>query len=412
MLKLKVAFWGLALLATLYALAAFAATEASAENVVLKGFGTLGAVYHDVPGVQYRRDISQPGTGAKAGQVSFAQDSILAVQADINSGNELSGIVQIVSRLNAENSFVPQLALANMKYQLGASHFRAGRMNIETYLEGDAAEIGYANVMVRQPIIHYPRAMDGLSAETMQPLGSGLLRLQGQAGWAVGKLVSNAAIYDTGGSETLEAGMDYSLDGWTGRISLWQSIYRKQTQALQPGTTFSSLLPKLPNGAQLYDRFNMQDRKFSSRMLTVGYDKDGVQGQTGYALYLAPHMPTNHNYYLRGAYRVGDFTPYVSYLKRWSARTFIGTGIPDGTGYDALNLAITNGEAHMFSNQNEFALGVRYDFMPQRALKLQWDRIHFQDSENLVDSRLTNSRAESRDFKSMSLYSIAVEFVF
>lgn len=312
MLQMKVVFWGLALLTLLYAAAAIAETDAAADEAVrLKGFGTLGAVYHNTPGVEYRRDISQPASGAKAGHLSFGQDSMLAVQADYRSSSELSAVAQVVSRLNAENSYFPQLALANLKYQMGASQFRLGRMNIETYLEGDAAEIGYANAMVRQSVVHYPRALDGLAAEMTQPVGSGLLRLQGQAGYAVGKLVSNGSIYDAGGAETLGAGVDYSLAGWTGRVSLWQSIYRKQTNDLRSGSVFSSILPSLPNGAQLYERFSMKDRKFTSRMLTLGYDKNGVQGQAGYALYSFSHAPIQRNSYLRGAYRIGDFTPYA-----------------------------------------------------------------------------------------------------
>jgi hypothetical protein len=392
------------------------ADESASEYrpLVLHGFGTLGAVYHNTPGIEYRRDISQPGSGAKAGQVSFAQDSMLAVQADYRRDSELSGVVQIVSRLNAENSFIPQVSLANLKYEIGYSQVRVGRMNIETYLEGDAAEIGYANPMVRQPTIHYPRALDGLAAETTQPLGEGLLRLQGQAGWGIGKLVSNGPVHDASGAETLEAGADYSIAGWTTRISAGQQIYNTQTESLQPGSVFMSTLAVLPNGAELYNKFNLQGRKFANRMLTVGYDREAIQGQAGYAVYLSPHISIQKNYYVRGAYRLGEFTPYVSYLRRWTPRTFIGTGIADGLSVqtDALNLAISNGEAAMQANQSEFVLGVRYDFMANRALKLQWERIRFQDSYNLIDSRTTNSRAESRGFMAMSLFSIALDFVF
>lgn len=412
MLKLRIA----GLLAVLLHATSAAAEISTQEggDLLLHGYGTLGAVYHDAPGIQYRRDISQAAAGAKAGQLSFAQDSMLAVQADYRRTSEFSGTVQVVSRLDAGNSFAPQLSLANLKYQMGASDIRLGRVFIETYLEGDAAEIGYAHAMVRQPIIYYPRLMDGLDAETTLPLGGGLLRLQGQAGWAVGKLLSNGQIYDTGGSEALGVGMNYSQAGWTGRISMGQFIYKNQARDLEPGGVFSSLLPSLPNGAAIYDRFTMQGRKIGNRIFTLDYDKDGVQGRAGYALYLSPHWPVLRNFYLRGAYRVGDFTPYASYLKRWSERSFVGTGIPDGLSAqtDVLNLAISNAEASLFCNQAEFALGVRYDFMPQRALKLQWDRIRFQDSLSLIDSRTSSSRAETRGFMSMSLYSVALEFVF
>lgn len=412
MLRRDVMFWGLLLIILLHAVFAHAAEEGAVWT--FKGYGTLGAVYHNAAEVEYRRDISQPATGTKAGKASLAQDSMLAVQADYRATDSVSGIVQVVSRLDAENSFAPQLSMLNLRYRAGDGHLHVGRLLVETYLEGDAAEIGYANTLVRQPIVHYPRVIDGLDADLVQSLGAGLLRFQMQAGNSVGKLVSNGPIYDTQGAEVAGVGMDYSMGNWKVRATTGYWRFKQQTGQLQSGGVFAQLLPSLPNGAQLYRKFSMEGRKISNRMLGLMYDADGASFQSGYSAYRSAWWPEQHNVYLHGGVRTGDFTPYAGFVRRWAAREFVGTGIADGAfaGADVLNAGISNGEAALLANQSQFSLGVRYDFMRNRALKLQWDRIRFQDSQILIDSSIAGSSANGRGFKTMNLYSIALDFVF
>ncbi len=289
-----------------------AAEEQGSNNVVLHGFGTLGAVYHNTPEVEYRRDVAQAATGAKAGQLSFAQDSMLGVQADIRISGQLSASVQAVSRQNAEGSFRPEVSMANLKYATGDYQVRLGRIIIETYLEGDGAEVGYANLMVRQPVIFYPRYMDGGDAEATQPFGNGLLRVKAMGGHAVGKMPSGSSTYDNKNAEVIGAGMEYSVGGWVGRFVSARYTTHDETAELQPGGILATVLPMMPNGAQVRDKFAMDGRSINIRMLEMSYEAGSLRSRAAYVIGRSRAWPDQYTSFVDCGYRVGEFTPDVS----------------------------------------------------------------------------------------------------
>jgi hypothetical protein len=391
------------------------ATEESAaeQNITLRGFGTLGAVYHNEPGVKYRRDISQSTEGAAASQISFAQDSMLAIQADAHAGNNFKSSVQVIGRQNVYGNFAPEVSMAYLKYQAADSFVRFGRTNIEIYMQGDSAEIGYANLPVRQPVIFYPRTIDGLDAETTQPLENGIVRLKGLAGRVTGKLIS-PTIYDADGSRCVGALAEYSRDGWTGRFALGEMTLKNETDSLQSGGSLATAMATMPNAAQLFNKFSMKDRTITNKMLAVTYDAGSLQGGAGYTIISSHNWDDEHLLYAYAGYRIEQLTPYVSWSSGSTPRNFAATGIPNGlsTQTDALNQAMANGQSGFFINQSDVALGSRYDLAHNMALKLQADYIRYQDPYSIVDSSFSTSSAESRGYKTLLLYSAALDFVF
>src|SRR5512143_4348793 len=122
--------------AAFFALVAAVATGRADEGVLsLSGFGTIGVVHHDTSGVEFRRDISEPG-GAKAGDWSAAQDSMLGVQATLRPSSRVEATVQLVSRHAIDVEFKPQLTWAYVKVRPGEElALRAGRLGIDMYLQ-------------------------------------------------------------------------------------------------------------------------------------------------------------------------------------------------------------------------------------------------------------------------------------
>ena len=387
--------------------------QAEESPFKLHGYGTLGAMYHNVPGAEYRRDISQAMAGAPAGRLGFRQDSMLAVQADYRASDALSASVQVVSRQDADNDFTPQFSMAHVRYRAGDYAVRAGRLIIETYMAGDAAEVGYANMLVRQPVIFYPRYMDGVDAEFSAPLGEGLLRIKGLAGHTVGKLVSDGGAYDTKGSHLSGVGVEYGTEAWGVRALFGRNELRNEVVDMLPGGRLAAALSSLPNGAQLREVFTMR-RRVDIRLLEFSYDLDGWQGHAGYAISHSRAWPDQYTFFANTGYRLGAFTPYAAYSLQRMARDFVGSGIPDGysTQADALNLSLLQAQSWHFVNQTDAALGLRYDFMRGRAIKLQWDHIRYQDPESIIDRVWTADSPLGRGFKSMNLYSVVFDFVF
>jgi hypothetical protein len=380
----------------------------------ISGFGTLGAVYHTTDGAEFRRDISHPD-GALAHRWSFDQDSMLGVQATVRPSESLEATLQLVSRNSIDVGYRPQVAWAFAKWKpLENVALRVGRIGIDLYLQGDSAEIGYANLLVRQPLIFYPRLADGMDAEWTTPLGTATLRLKGQWGKTTGKLIySNDAPYDTEGSVGSIFIAEYAQGGWTGRVSAGRLTLKDNpddahTQALLAG------LAMAPRGADVLAAISLKDRRMAYVTAAVAYDAGPIQGTVGYDVLSTPHIPDMRSIYAQAGYRLGRFTPYAAYTRQTTDRTLVSTGFSQGLSplTDALNQGAAIAQSSMWANQSITAIGLRYDLAPNTALKLQVDRIRYQDSWGITDPRRWSESTSERGYGHMTLCSGALEFVF
>ena len=84
----------------------------------------------------------------------------------------------------------------------------------------------------------------------------------------------------------------------------------------------------------------------------------------------------------------------------------------DGIGFDTLNRTAELLETNAMINQNNFAVGLRYDFIDNMALKFQVDHIRYRDPESIIDSGLQTENARTRDVRSVTVFSLALDFVF
>lgn len=394
-------------------LAQVAGAEEGTPPFSLSGFGTLGAVYHDSQGVEYRRDISKPN-GAKAGQASLAQDSMLGVQLTARPSEQFEASLQLVSRHNIDVGYTPQVTWAYAKFKPAEEiALRAGRLGIELYLQGDSAEIGYANLPIRQPSIFYPRTLDGIDADYTLPLAGGNLRLKGMAGSMIGKLISNGPTYNASGSKFWGALAEYTEAGWTGRVAAGRYSLKNEMQETQYAQ-LSGALQLVPNGAAILSSFSLKDRPITYLSTAVAYDSGPLQGNVNYFRLSSPHWSTLHYFFAQAGYRLGSFTPYATYSLQYTDRSMTPTGIPWGlsAGTDALNQGMAVAQSSLKANQSDIGLGVRYNLSHTTALKFQVDHIRYKDSQNIIDPRLLSDNVENRRFRKLSLISLALEFVF
>jgi hypothetical protein len=373
----------------------------------LSGFGTLGAVYHDRKGVEFRRNISEPN-GAKNGELSFAQDSMLGVQATARPGSQFEATLQLVSRHNIGVDYTPQVAWAYAKFKpVEEISLRAGRLGIELYLQGDSAEIGYANLPIRQPDFFYPRTLDGMDADHTSLLGGGSLRLKGMAGTLIGKLISNGPTYDPRGSKFWGVLAEYTRHGWTGRISGGHYSFHNEIQEPQY-TSLKNALSWSPNGAEILASLSLKDRPITYFSAAVAYDSGPLQGNVNFRRLASPKWATLHTIFAQLGYRQGDFTPYVSYALQYADRSLIPAGSPSAE----LNQEMAVAQSTLKANQSDIGLGLRYDFSHTAALKFQVDQIRYKDSQNIIDPALKFDNVANRSNRTLLLLSAALEFVF
>lgn len=384
------------------------------DSLQLSGFGTLGLAYHNHNGVQYRRDISQRD-GASAGIVSLDVDSMLGVQAAWNPDPHWQAMLQVVSRQSVDAGYRPQATWGYAKYTPNESFStRVGRLGIEMYFQGDAAEIGYANLPIRQPVIFYPRTMEGVDAEILQPLGTGTLRLKGMLGAVMGKLPSAETTYDTRGSKLHGALVEYTRGSWTGRVSMGSLTLKNELPNSESLQSLYSALTMVPNGEEIRAAISMQNRILRYTSLAVAYDSGSLQGLASYSTIDSAAWARTNLFYVIASYRVGAFTPYLVYSQTHTGRDVVSTGIPVGassqTDRIAQAAALAQGSAKI--NQTNFALGLRYDISRNAAIKLQMDAIRYQDSGNIRDDSLSATPYANRGYKDLRVFSAALEFVF
>jgi len=386
----------------------------TAESIFsVSGFGTLGGTYHERTGVDFLRDISLP-KGARANHLNLEQDSMLGVQLTAKPSEQWQGTVQVVSRNAIGSGYQPEVSWAYIKYKpVENISLRIGRLGIEMYLAGDSSEIGYANLLVRQPVIFYPRAHDGMDVEAAFPAGEGILRLKSMVGNTLGKMESNGTPYEINGA-LWGALAEYSWHGWTGRLSTGR--LKLKNEIVNPNAIAAQAAIALtPNGAAINDTLHLKNRPLHYTSLALAYDKGPLQSQVNLSRLSSPGWSDQNTFFGHIGYRFGQFTPYLAYSRTHTDRDILSTGIPQGLSpaTDALNQlsSLAQGGTSKI-NESDAAIGVRYDFARNTALKVQVDRIRYRDPWRIVDPSLNTSSFESRKTKQLSLLSVALEFVF
>lgn len=155
-----------------------AAAELFDGRATLRGFGTLGLTHNSSGDAGYIRDISQPD--GPAGTWSAHVDSRLGLQLDWRIHDQLTAVVQGLSRYNYEGRYDPELSWAFLRYSPDpAVQLRLGRIGLDTYMLADSRDVGYSYLWARPPVDYYGNRhishIDGGDITVIRPFGSGLL---------------------------------------------------------------------------------------------------------------------------------------------------------------------------------------------------------------------------------------------
>jgi hypothetical protein len=379
----------------------------------LTGFGSLGAAYHTQEGVTYRRDMSQSG-GARAGELSVAPDSMVGAQLSADWGQQWRGALQVASRNSLARAETPEVTWAYLRYSPRENvALRVGRLGIELYMEGDSADIGYANLPVRQPITLYPRNLDGIDLEGTFPLGEGTLRAKASGGWTHGALRSGVGSYDLSGTRAVGALAEYVVHGWTVRLATGRLTTRNESTSAEL-QTLRTMLAATPNGAAIVSSSLMKDRAIDYVSLAMAYDQGPFRAVASYSKVASSGWSTQRTFYANMGYRLGRWTPYLSYYASRTGRETLSTGIPWGmsTATDQLNAAAELVQTGGKVNQWGVSLGGRYELTPTSALKLQFDHIRYLDPDAISDAALSAEIYSQRRKRSLDMLSFVWEFVF
>jgi Gram-negative porin len=351
------------LLTLLAAALCSASYAASGPEFKFSGFGTVGAVTTNTDETQFRDGLRQP-RGADT-SVDFGVDSRVAGQVNLRWDETFSAVGQVLASRRAKSEG-PALEWLYGQAELPAGFsLKLGRMVLPAFMISDSRSVGYSQHWLRTPNTVY----GGYPASSFD---GGQLQYRGQAGpvnltaqLSVGK--AKADIVTSTGIATLDFPKIRSLN-LLAESGDW--LFRLGTVA-----ALESTLTGLP---PMDDRYNGVGVQYDNGTLVVLSEYSTRRQSIG--LFDSSAM------YISAGWRFGPWTPYLI-ASRFK---------PEGPGYGP-TAATANGSA----------IGLRWDAMPNVAVKAQFDRM-LPSSSAIVNT----SPAFLVDPQRINVYSVAVDFTF
>ncbi|MFG6456771.1 hypothetical protein [Roseateles sp. BYS96W] len=338
----------------------------------LSGFGTLGVVRTSTDDAQY----------ALFGQVRGADkdpsaevDTKLGVQLGAKFSPMFSGTVQVLTKSNGKGNFNPGIEWAFLKAQVtpGLS-LRAGRMGAPFFAVSDFRDVGFANTALRPPTDVYNQVpvshFDGADASYQANTSMGTLTGQLFGGKASDtsqryKVDVKAMV---GFNTTLETdfGLTLRLGYARGKLTVGNAALNSLVTTLR-ATPFASVGDQLdPNESR---------STFSGLGLTWDQGEWVVSAEYTQRR-IKTFLADTDGWYVLVGHRFGTLTPYVTVSEAKTVDTHVNNTIPTATAQlAALKLAVDGLVDSQRHSQKTVALGARWDFVRNFALKAQWEHI-------------------------------------
>ena len=116
----------------------------------IKAFGTLGGVYQDKEEVKYRKDIF--AKDGSSGDLNFKTNSVLGTQLRLQLNDSFSLLTQGIVQNNYEDNIQAKIDWGYLKYDGGQNLvIKIGRIRTPYYRNSQNLNIGYSNLMIREP---------------------------------------------------------------------------------------------------------------------------------------------------------------------------------------------------------------------------------------------------------------------
>ncbi|WP_343622991.1 hypothetical protein [Roseateles puraquae] len=387
-------------------LLALAAGGASAADGMfsLSGFGTLGLVRTSTDDAQFALFGQTRGADK---DVSAEVDSKLGVQVGAKFNDMFSGTLQVLTKSNGKGNFTPGVEWAFLKAQVtpGLS-LRAGRMGAPFFAVSDFRDVGYANTALRPPKDVYDQVpvshFDG--ADASYQLSTSVGTLTGQLFGGKASDTSQRYKVDVkslaGFNATLEtdAGLTLRLGYAEGKLTVGNAALNGLVATLR-ATPFASV------GNQL----DPNDSKGTFSGVGLTWDQgDWVASAEYTQRRIKTFLADTDGWYVLVGHRFGPLTPYVTVSEARTVNSNVNNTIPAATAQlAALKAAVDSVVEGQRHTQKTFAVGARWDFARNLALKAQWENVR-PDGRGYFISPTANWG----NGKTVNVISVALDTVF
>ena len=384
-MHVKLAVFGItfALLAPVTRAALGADMTADDKMFSFSGFATLGAVHSTERNADFTYTIFQPKGAGYSEAWSLAVDSRLGLQLTGNFSRQWSGVLQVISEQQYDGTFTPAVEWANLKYQVTPDFsVRAGRIALPGTLSSDYRKVGYAMPWIRPPRDVYSLSPvtnnDGIDMSLRSHFGARSNTVHAYYGkkdlkttYLNGEpLRARDAI---GITDTVE------WDATTLRVS-----YQQGHLTMPASKPFFDLLRQFgAGGVALADQYDFENKRY--RLLSLGANYDpGKWFLTSEWERVQTHSWSGDGtgWFVGAGLRIDRWTPYAMYSRSRldspaSDPDLTTAGLPPPYAAAAwqANAVLNSLLGNFIPTDRTIALGARWDFATNAALKMQVEHI-------------------------------------
>jgi hypothetical protein len=398
-----------------YAIGAETADPVSGTQLFsVSGFGTLGAVHSSEDNADFTSTVLKPGGAGYSENWSAAVDSLIGAQLTATFTAKLSAVVQLIAEQNYDNSYTPHVEWANIKYQFTPEFsLRVGRIVLPTFFCSDVRTIGYANPWVRPPLEVYGLLpitnSDGVDISYRLHIADLTDTVQANFGNSDVNLPSPIGV--TQGRHLWGLSSTSEYRAWTLHIA-YQELHLT-IPSLEP--LFDAFRQFGPQGVALATEYTVDHKPVVTESIGARYDPGHwfMMGELGH---INTHsvFSANTAWYVSSGYRLAMFTPYLGYAQVRTDRAS-NPGLPlsdlppNLSGFAAgLNAALYSIlEAN--SDDKTVSVGLRWDFMRNLDLKLQFDHT---SNGTYSAGKLTDLQPGFRPGGEVNVSTVTVDFIF
>jgi len=406
------------------------AFEPASPSFTFNGFGTLGAVYSDEDQADFVSSwVLQPNGAGHTSEWHAGIDTKLGGQVNAQFNEQFSAVLQVVVERQEDNAWTPAIEWANIQYRLNDNFsLRLGRTVVAAFMVSDTRLVGYANPWIRGPQELYQIVpitnLDGLDVIYTLDFGDWRNTLQLSVGQTNQDLISNGELRSRDGfmfSNTLEfdyttfrlAYLSVNIDLDTPDSNALLSAYDDLGEALAfiPGQEDAAAQASAMSG-----RYALNDAP-------IEVYSAGLRLEPGRWLFMAEWARiTEANalskadaWYATLGYRFNAVTPYLSLAEvngdtpQEPGVTTSGMPPPLATATDALNNGLNQFLSQASHAQKSITLGIRWDFISNAALKLQYQHIELDEKSA---GRLANVQSAFEPGNRVNTFSAVIDFVF
>ncbi|CAE6905668.1 Forms passive diffusion pores that allow small molecular weight hydrophilic materials across the outer membrane [Vibrio sp. B1FLJ16] len=380
----------------------------STDMVEFRGFGSLSGAYSDSDTLGFRRDITQEG---KTRQFSLSQDSLIGLQTDLQLSDAFKASVQVVGKDRVNNSLDELVTWANVSYDFNnAWNIRVGRIGSDLTLIGDVGNISYAYDWVRPPVEFYGAIpfyhFDGAEVLYRRSIEYGYFSAKvfyGRSG--------STYKYESGESEFelapfSGAALQYENGGFTYRAAY---AWTKLDSAHNTGLDLRSFLEQ-----------NVDLSGMPETIAQYAIDRSPIQYYTtGFE-----YRNSSWKWLAEASYMYADlasilpsFSAYTGLVKRYDRVAFYGlfahiqsTKSPESANSklpEPYRTYMQSALDEVDIKQSTASLGMRWDVVPNIAIKGQWDHSWVAAGKSLLwDGK------ESVSDEQINVFTLGVSLIF